>query len=66
MKALLKEILFIFCIVVFANIIVDLGEEEQRFLVKPVKFFGLAVLLSTVGGLLMYWIKNRKSETKND
>lgn len=66
MKEIFKEFLFVFTIVVFVNIILDLGEEEFRFFAKPVKFFGLAILLSVIGGSIVHWIKNRESRKKND
>ena len=60
MNNLLKEILTLFVVVVLSNVLVELGEEEKKFLVKPVRFFGGAIILSIIGGFFMNWMKNRK------
>ncbi len=64
MNNLLKEIVRLFFVVVFSNVIVELGEEEKNFMVKPIRFFGTAVIISIIGGLITNWFTNRTKEKK--
>ena len=62
MNNLLKEIIILFFIVVFSNVLVELGEEEKNFMVKPIRFFGTALIVSIAGGFIINWLKNRTKE----
>jgi Cu/Ag efflux pump CusA len=56
MNRLLKEIVFMFLLIVFSNMITEIGEEQKVYLTKPLKFFGGAFVLSIIGGYLSYRI----------
>lgn len=65
MNRLLKEIVFIFLLIVFSNMITEIGEEQKVNLTKPLKFFGGTFVLSIIAGYLSYKIntlfKNNRS-----
>jgi hypothetical protein len=64
MSSLIKEIIINFVIIVFANVIVELGDEEKNFLVNPVGFFGAALIVSIIGGYITNLIKNRSKASQ--
>lgn len=64
MSSLIKEIITLFIIIIFSNVIVELGEEEKNFMVKPFRFFGTALMLSFIGGFIINRVKSRKKEKK--
>ena len=65
MNKLVREILILFVIIVFANMMSEIGEEQKIYLTKPLKFFGGAFISSIIGGFIMYKIntlfKNNRS-----
>ena len=64
MNSLLKESLIFFVAIVLSNILVDIGHEEKGFLVRPFRFFGSALILSFLGGLLMHKMSTHGKEEK--
>jgi hypothetical protein len=66
-KKLFGEILQIFIIVVVSNMLVDIADNQKKFLPDPVKFFGLALAMSIVGGIVAYRAKiyfEKEAESK--
>lgn len=64
MNNLLKEIIMLFVTIVLSNVLVEFAAEEKgNFLTEPFKFFGIAFILSIIGGFILNWMKNR-TETK--
>lgn len=59
MKNYFKEVIVLFLIVVFSNVLVEIGEEEKNYMVRPLRFFGAAIVLSLIGGYVINWINNR-------
>jgi len=53
MKRLIVQIVRVFLIVVFSNLIVDWADRDGQFLEEPLKFFGVAVVMSIIGGFLL-------------
>tara|TARA_R110000737_G_scaffold303303_1_gene310487 strand:+ start:987 stop:1187 length:201 start_codon:yes stop_codon:yes gene_type:complete len=65
MNNLLKEITILFIIIVFSNVLVTfVGCKDV--MANPIRFFGVAIVISIIGGFVTKWIKNRtlKSSTK--
>ena len=65
MSSLIKEIITLFIIIIFSNVIVELGEDEKIFMVKPFRFFGTALILSIIGGFIINRIHNSIKEKKD-
>ena len=66
MNNLSKEIIVAFFVIVFSNVLLELGEEQKSFMVKPISFFGKALILSIIVGLITNWIQNRAKEKKEN
>lgn len=64
MKKIGKEILWLFGITVFSNVIVEVGEEEKNYMTNPIRFFGVSIVMSIIGGYL--WVKIRERLSEND
>lgn len=65
MNPLLREIILVFVIIVFSNVIVDIRKEQKAYLVNPIRFFSSAIILSVIGGYVINWI-HRNSKVKED
>lgn len=66
MRNLIKEIISIFVIIVIVHLILELGEEQKSFFDKQVRFFGVAIIMSIIGGFLVSWWKSNSTEKKKD
>lgn len=64
MNKIVKEIILLFIVVVFANMVVEFGEEEKSYLTNPVKFFGVALGVSIIGGFINHWVKSKQNTPK--
>lgn len=59
MKGLLKNIVWLFLIIIFSNSILDLGEEQPSYFAEPVRSIGITLVLSIVGGYCWWWVEKR-------
>lgn len=58
MNRTIKDIIFLFVIIIFSNSIGELMTDSDLSLLKnPFKFLGIAVLLSIIGGIILNWVK---------
>ncbi len=64
MSNLIKEIISIFVILVIVQVILEFGVEEKSFFAKQIRFFGVAIIMSIVGGLILHWWKSSPKEKK--
>ncbi len=55
MSNLIKEIISIFVIVVIVQVILEFGVEEKSFFSKQIRFFGVSIIMSIIGGLILHW-----------
>lgn len=62
MKEIIKEIIGLFIIITISCIIAELGDEEQSVLTNPLKFFGVMLGMSIIGGLITHWIKSKTKQ----
>ena len=68
MNKILQEIIFLFVVIIFSNILVDYalgGDQPLIFMDKPFLFFGISIIMSIIGGSFIYWVKNRQRQDKN-
>ncbi|MFT4535641.1 MAG: glycerol uptake facilitator-like aquaporin [Saprospiraceae bacterium] len=61
MNNLLKEIMVLFIIIVFSNVLVSFAGCKD-VLANPIRFFGAAIVISIIGGFVTKWIKFRALE----
>ncbi len=66
MSNLIKEIISIFVIIVIVNVIIEFGVEEKSFFAKQIRFFGVAIIMSIIGGLILNWWKSSPKEKRKD
>lgn len=61
LKKYIRETALLAAIIILSNAFVDWADKEtpNRFLEQPVKMFGLALLLSAIGGVFMVWLKDK-------
>ncbi|GEM_PF-1188691 len=64
MNNLIKEIISTFVIIVFVSFIMELGNEEKKFIVEPIKFFGTALIMSILGGFIIHQVKMGSKEKR--
>jgi len=64
MSNLIKEIISIFVIVVIVHVILELGVEEKSFFAKQIRFFGVSIIMSIIGGLTLHWWNSSPKEKK--
>lgn len=62
MRSLIIQIVSVFLIIVFSNLIVDWADQDGQFLEEPLKFFGVAIVMSIVGGVLLDRINKRTKQ----
>jgi hypothetical protein len=61
MKQIIKEILLLFILVIFSNIIVEFIAEGTILIKNPIKFFGVALGVSIIGGFITHWVKSKQN-----
>ena len=61
-----KEILRLFLLVVSVNLVVEWGVEGSHFAIRPIRFFGGAVIVSIIGGYLIHWVKTVGAENSKE
>ncbi len=59
MNRLMKNILWMFVLIVFCNVILQVEEEEQYYMTRPFKFIGISLILSLIGGYVWFQIEKR-------
>jgi hypothetical protein len=62
MKEIIKEIAGLFIIITISCIVAELGDEEQKVLTNPVRFFAFMLASSIIAGLITHWIKRKTKQ----
>ena len=62
MNGLMKNILWMFVLIVFSNVILQIGEGEQYYLKRPFRFMGISLILSLIGGYIWFQIEKRTNQ----
>jgi hypothetical protein len=64
-RAILKESLWLFFVIVSSNALINLAFYQQIFIVDPVLFFSIVILISILGGIGMQLTNKRFSKKKD-
>jgi hypothetical protein len=49
---------------VIVQVILEFGVEGKSFFAKQIRFFGVAIIMSIIGGLILHWWKSSPKEKK--
>lgn len=62
MNRLLKNILWMFVLIVFSNVLLGITEVEPNYLIEPIRFLGISLILSLIGGYVWFQVEKRSNK----
>lgn len=62
MNRLLKNILWMFLLIVFSNVLLGITEAEPNYLIEPIRFLGISLILSLIGGYVWFQVEKRSNK----
>jgi len=56
MKKLIRKNIIIFVLIGALNLLLQIGKEEKSYILRPVRFFGNALVISIFAGYAVNWV----------